>query len=319
MTVNIESIYNIISSDNRYTIKSHPAVPNPRITRNDRVIAEIAKTGIINEPLVLADSPDGDGPVLVDGFSRLTGFLEYLDANPTHPKTVPCRKIPWHLATGAAVTLNLAENNKTPLNTLELANAVRVLEGIGYADEQIEEILHTAKLSGSKRLRVLRKFMEHTGILEAYSNHDIELPTANLLVKKPSEEHDPLLERIAVMKADGTAESDIRKTLLGKKANARTAGVPTVLAMIAEEDLPVILDQLNQLNGSAIGDDYKYAEARFMRSCEILGVDTSSVVGGIRDVIRLASEIGKLDVILDSSDYSLNEIMDICAEGEINV
>lgn len=315
-------------------INSHPDLRNPRITRNQTVIDEIIHDkGHINEPLVLSEAPDGS-MVLVDGYSRLTGYLEYSkqeDSNP--PDSVPCRFVDWVNAPLYAVRLNLQSGNKTPLNDFELAQGVKHLEDTGFADDQIALALSSSKRSGMILFNTLKKLLNGSpALLSAYSDHKIELPTTKMIVKLPVEEQEPMVARVIELKAEGVAESDIRKSLLGKKANKVGPKLKELITDTIERHIYFVLnaidmvdknpDYFSRLDWTDPSSRSEYlslvkSKVSFTNACNFLQVSGTLDIQ-MAEFFRLAVEVGLYELLTDAIDgYSVADYTELASKANL--
>lgn len=237
--INPKDIFGYPSDDAPAVMQAHPDLRNPRVTRNTAVIDEvISDKGYILNPVVLTELPDGNYAV-VEGFSRLTGYIEYSrQEDSTPPETVPYILVPFGNAPLYALTHNLKSKGKTPLNDLEIADYVAYLEAQGIPTDSIALALSSSKKSGMQKLNAILGIREsHPEVIKSYVDHQIDFTTAKLLSKVDKDEQLAKLSEVLAHISDGEPEAQVRKTVLGKKTNTRTATFSDTITDLVEHYL----------------------------------------------------------------------------------
>lgn len=238
-TINPRLIYGYPEPDAPAVMQAHPDLRNPRITRNTSVIDEVvADKGYIINPVVLTELPNGTLAV-VEGFSRLTGYIEYSrQEGATPPETIPYFLVPFENAPLYALTHNLKSKGKTPLNDMEIADYVAYLEAQGYSTDNIALALSSSKRSGTQRLNAILGIRESSqAIITNYVEGKIDFTTAKLLSKVDKGEQEAKLVEVLTHLDQGEPEAQVRKSVLGKKANTRTSTFSETMTTLVEDYL----------------------------------------------------------------------------------
>lgn len=244
--INPKDIFGYPSETEPPVMQAHPDLRNPRITRNTSVIDEVVSDkGYIINPVVLTELPDGNYAV-VEGFSRLTGYIEYSRQEGAEPPaTVPFILVPFDTAPLYALTHNLKSKGKTPLNDMEIADYVRYLETQGVATDNIALALSSSKKSGVQKLNAILGIREsNPEVIQSYVDHKIDFTTAKLLAKLDKEEQVTKLEEVLQHIDEGEPEAQVRKSVLGKKSNTRTASFSDTVTELVERYLYLYIQLL---------------------------------------------------------------------------